>query len=272
MPSVGPRRPKGPTYDGTLPDGSPSIDSWLALLRAQRCPWGVTRMGEDAELAARTLARASPFRPNAVLLVAVSHLLTGEIDQADDLLADVAEEGLEVGNPESAAVALGERAAVAIGRGRWVEAEEFADRALRLTRRSRLEEYPPSALGIRAGSPRRASSRENRARQRASSLERNAFDRDSRTRCHTYPCRRDWSSRAHTSPIADAGGVETMLREIGALLRRQPDLGTLVPDVEEVRLSLETMRIDRPWGLDPDRGGAEAPSPSRHAPVLPRDR
>ena len=233
------------TYDGTLPDGSASIDSWLALLRAQRCPWGVTRMGEDAELAARTLARASPFRPNAMLLVAVSHLLTGEIDQGDDLLADVAEEGPEVGNPESAAVALAERAAVAIGRGRWLEAEELADRALRLTRHSGLEEYPLSALGY-ALAARVALHRGEQTSPASISLERNAFDRDSRTRCHTYPVQvRLELARAYLA-IADAGGVETMLREIGALLRRQPDLGTLVPDVEEVRLSLETMRMTAP--------------------------
>ena len=46
--------------------------------------------------------------------------------------------------------------------------------------------------------------------------------------------------------IADAGGAETMLREIGALLRRQPDLGTLLPEVEELRSSLETMRTNAP--------------------------
>ena len=232
-------------YDGTLPDGSPSIDSWLALLRAQRCQRGVTRMGEDAELAARTLARASPFRPNAVLLVAVSRLLAGEIDQADDLFSDVAEEGLEVGNPEGAAVALGERAAVAIGRGRWVEAEEFADRALRVTRRSRLEEYPPSALAYalaaRVALHRGEAERADELLARAQRLR----PRLTYALPHLSVQTRLELARAYLT-IADAGGAETMLREIEALLRRQPDLGTLLPEVEEVRSSLETMRTNAP--------------------------
>ena len=46
--------------------------------------------------------------------------------------------------------------------------------------------------------------------------------------------------------IADAGGAETMLREIEAMLRRQPDLGTLPAQVEELRASLKTMRADAP--------------------------
>ena len=46
--------------------------------------------------------------------------------------------------------------------------------------------------------------------------------------------------------LADAGGAETMLREIDALLRRQPDLGTLRSEVDELRASLKTMRADAP--------------------------
>ena len=46
--------------------------------------------------------------------------------------------------------------------------------------------------------------------------------------------------------IADAGGARTMLREIDALLRRQPDLGTLSAQVEELRSSLKTMRAEAP--------------------------
>ncbi len=85
------------SYRGTLPDGSDSIDSWLALMRAHHCRSGVARMRADAELAARTLARGSPNRPHALLLLAISQLLAGEVDEADDLLAEVAEEGLELG-------------------------------------------------------------------------------------------------------------------------------------------------------------------------------
>ena len=46
--------------------------------------------------------------------------------------------------------------------------------------------------------------------------------------------------------LADAAGAWTMLREIDALLRRHPDLGRLTAEVEELRLSLKTMRSDAP--------------------------
>ena len=52
-------------------------------------------------------------------------------------------------------------------------------------------------------------------------------------------------ARAYVA-IADAGGAETMLREIDALLRRQPDLGTLPAQAEELRARLKTMRADAP--------------------------
>ena len=46
--------------------------------------------------------------------------------------------------------------------------------------------------------------------------------------------------------MADAGGAETMLRELAGLLRRQPDLGTLPAEVQELRSSLQTMRAEAP--------------------------
>ena len=73
-------------------------------------------------------------------------LAGGELDQADDLFADAAEEGLELGVAASATAALSERALIASARGAWVAAEELTDQALRVMRRSRSEEYPSSAL------------------------------------------------------------------------------------------------------------------------------
>ena len=40
----------------SLPDGSPSAEPWLALLRAMLCRDGVDQMLADAELAAKTMA------------------------------------------------------------------------------------------------------------------------------------------------------------------------------------------------------------------------
>ena len=232
-------------YEGRPPDGSPSIDSWLALLRGLRCYRGVARMRADAEVAVETLARSSQFRPTATLVLAVSHLLAGAVDPADDLLADSVDEGLELRAPEPATVALGERASIAIDRGAWVQAEEYVDRMLNVIRRSRMEEYPTSAFGYALAA--RVALRRGEA-ERAHAL----LARAQRLRPRlTYAL--PWLAvqtrlelaRAYLT-IADAAGTETMLREISVLLRRRPDLGTLPAQVDELRESLKTIRADVP--------------------------
>ena len=162
-------------------------------------PRGVARMRADAELALRTLARGSPFRPSAGLLVAIAAWLAGEVDEADDLFADVAEEGLELGAPEAAAVALGERAAIAIGRGPWVAAEEFAERALRSSARRGWRPTPPARSSTRW---RRASlsSRRRRASPSVAGSSTDACGCGSPTRCRTSRSRPAWSSPAPTWP------------------------------------------------------------------------
>ena len=232
------------TYEGTLSDGSQAIAAWLALLRALRCSQGATRMRADAELATRTLDRRSPFRPTAVLLLAIAEWLAGEVDRADDLLAEVAEE-MEIGGPEPVAVALAQRAAIAIAGGAWVRAEELAGRALRVIRESRMDRHPTSAFAY-AVAARIALHREDAANAHAL-LARTQTLRLRVTYALPYLAvqTRLELARAYLA-IADAGGARTVLREIEAVLRRQPDLGVLLPEVEDVRLRLKTMRADAP--------------------------
>ena len=233
------------SYDGTLYDGSASIDSWLALLSAMLSRRGVARMRADAERAGRTLARGSQFWPTALLLLALSRLLAGELEQADDLLADVAEEGLELGVPEPVVVALGERAALAIGRGAWVQAEELVGRATLVIGRARLEDYPTTAFvyGVAARVALHRGEAE-RAQELLSEVQR-LRPRLTYALPHLAVQTRLELALAYLT-IADAGGARTMLREIDALFRRRPDLGTLPAQVEELRSSLKTMRAAAP--------------------------
>ena len=77
----------------SLPDGSPSIEPWLALLRALQCRDGVEQMRADAELAAKTMAPGSFFRITSIMHLAVAHLMAGDPDRADVLFQDVVAEG-----------------------------------------------------------------------------------------------------------------------------------------------------------------------------------
>ena len=216
------------TPEGPLPDGSHSSDAWLALLKALLCRHGVARMRVDADIAAQEIAPGSQFRPSALLLAGFSRWMEGDLDQADDLLADAAEEGLEVGAPEAAAVALGARGMIAIGRGDWIEAEALADRAMGLIGRSRIDEYPVSAsvfalaarVALHRGDVARAQGLLGRAQRLRPRL----------TRALPYFSIQTRLELAHAyRGLADAGGAWTMLREIEPLLRRQPDLGESLP-------------------------------------------
>ena len=143
------------------------------------------------------------------------------------------------------AVALSERAAIAIGGGAWVRAEEFAGRALRVIRGSRMDRHPTSAFAY-AVAARIALHRDDAPSAHALL----ALTQTLRLRV-TYALpylavqTRLELARAYLAS-ADAGGARTVLREIEAVLRRQPDLGVLPPQVEELRWRLKTMRADAP--------------------------
>ena len=143
-------------------------------------------------------------------------------------------------------MALAERAAVAIGHGRWVEAEEFAERALRVASTVRGWMSTPQRARLFLLRPASRSTAAKPSVPTSSSQGRNACDWGSPTRIPplAVQCRLELA-RAYQA-MADAGGAETMLREIEALLRRQPDLGTLRADVDELRASLKTMHAEAP--------------------------
>lgn len=233
------------TYEGALPDGSASIDSWRALLGALRCARGVERMREDGELALHTLARGSSFRPNAALFLAIALWLGGDVDAADDLLSDAAEEGVELGAFGAAMGAHAERAVIAIDRSAWAEAEELADRALHVCRRARMENYPCSAL-VYAVAARVALHGEDvpRAREllaQARELRPGLMDVVPYFSVQT----RLELARAYLT-LADADDATTMLREIDERGARLADLGTLRGQVHELRSSLEAGRAQAP--------------------------
>jgi LuxR family transcriptional regulator, maltose regulon positive regulatory protein len=205
----------------------------------------VAQMRADAEFSVRTLAPGSFNRPNAGLQLAFAVWLGGEDDEADDMFADVAEEGLEMGTQEAAALALAERAAIAVARAAWVEAEESVERALQITRRARMEEYPTTTfvyamaarVALHRGAPERAQELLARAQRLRPRLTYSVPFFAVQTRLEL--------ARAYLT-LADAGGAWTMLREIEPILRRQPDLGRLPAEVEELRTSLKTMRAKSP--------------------------
>ena len=131
---------------GTLPDGTASIEGWLALLRAVMCRHGVEQLRADAELAGQLVPTGSLLRAPAVLLLGMSHLLVGDPDHADSLLAEAVEVAQDTKATDTAAIALAERALVAIDRGQWDKAELLTDHARSLLCRAHLDDYVTNLL------------------------------------------------------------------------------------------------------------------------------
>jgi LuxR family maltose regulon positive regulatory protein len=227
------------SHDGPLLDGSSSIESWRALLRALRCEDGLEAMVTDAALAVDTLAPQSTWRPAALALLGLSKLLTGSTGEADDVFADAAEEAGQLGAPDIAPMGLALRAVIAVAHGEWVRADELAEQAVWTARHTRREDAPMNALVFAV------------AARTAQHNERAASAHESVTRA-----RRLLSDLTYGLPVvavlarlelawtylafADHGGVGVMLREIDGILRRRPNLGTLEAQRDDLRSRLNT--------------------------------
>jgi LuxR family maltose regulon positive regulatory protein len=225
------------SFDGTMPDGSSSIASWLALLRSMLCRDGVDQMTRDAKAALGGLANGSQFRATAVLLLGLSQRLAGEMDAADASMEDAVELGDRYGAKPAVSVALAERSLFAMERGDWADARSFAERARAVVHEGGLQDYMTSILayasaarvGLHVGDVADAT----RDLARAHRLR----PLTSRAAPHVAVQARLELARAHLT-LADPAAARLLLREVGDLLRRRPGLGVLVQEAEDLREQL----------------------------------
>jgi LuxR family maltose regulon positive regulatory protein len=227
--------------DVPMPDGS-TMESWRALLRAILCRRGPGQMRRDAEVARDGLAPGSRWRGPALLLEGISWLLDGEPDRADPILARAAELALDIGAMPTGAIALAQRATVAIARGDWHDAEALAERSLALVREGHLEDYGTSASSY-AVAARTAAHRGDMTRARASLANASRL-RPQLTYALPFLSVQTLLELARTYlALADASGARAVLREARDILRLRPDLGTLPQEAEDLRSTLDTLQV-----------------------------
>src|SRR3954471_296225 len=232
-------------YDGPLPDGSASIESWRAMLRAFRGMNGIEALQADAALAVRTLAPASVWHPVAMVLLGLATFLGGSIDEADDVFADVVDEAGDLGAPDMVAVALAEQTLIAIGRDEWVRADELAERAIATARRSRRENAALNALTYAvAGRTALHAGRTSSARELLATAQRRLPQLTYALPIPSAQTRLELA-RAYLT-LADHAGARTMLREMDAILRRRPGLGSLPTQAAEVEATASTASRESP--------------------------
>ena len=225
----------------SLPDGSPSVEPWLALLRALLCRDGVEQMRADAELAARTLAPGSFWRITVHDVPAAAHLMAGDLDRADVLFEDVVAEGQAAGIMFGPCIALAERSLLAIARGDWDLGKRYLSEARSLAREGKLEDYPPVTI-LYAVAARMALHEADRPRAEAE-LTRAQRLRPGLTYAvpHMAVQARIELARCYLA-LFDFGAARTLLREAEEILVRRPRLGVFVRQAADLRAELSRAR------------------------------
>jgi LuxR family maltose regulon positive regulatory protein len=225
----------------SLPDGSLTIEPWLAVLRALLCRDGVDQMRADAELAAKTTAAGSLWRAGSLLLLGTAHLMAGNPDQADAVFADEVAEARAAGGTLGACVALSERSLLAIAKGEWDLGERYLSEARDVARESKVEDYPAVTI-MHAAAARMALHQADRPGARAE-LTRAQLLRPALTYAvpHFAVQARTELTHAHLA-LADLAGARTLMREAHEILLRCPGLGVFARQAEDLRAELARAR------------------------------
>jgi LuxR family maltose regulon positive regulatory protein len=224
-------------YGDSARPADPGTEAWAALLRAVLCRRGVEQMRADADEAIRRFADQGIVDPGPALLQGIARFLSGDLDGGDASLEDAVSVAAATGASDVLAVALCERSLIAMTHGHWDRAEVLASQAHAPLRQAGIEESYVTPLAC-AAQARIALHRGDvpAARQQLVMAQRL---RSVLTYAvpHLAVQARIGLIRAHLA-LADVAGARTLMREIDELLRRRPDLGTLVGEAAALRVQL----------------------------------
>jgi LuxR family maltose regulon positive regulatory protein len=220
---------------------SSAMEPWMALLRALLCRDGVDQMRADAEAAVAGLAPGSPWSATALLLEGIAHILAGDADRADPILASAAEVATHIGALPTASAALAQRALIAIARHDWIEADALAGHGLEIARAGQLNDYEMSPL-LHAVAARTALHRGDVARGQ-DHLTRAAHLRPRLTAVLPHRAVQTLLelTRAHLA-LTDVAAARTLLREAQIILHHRPHLGTLPAQAAQLQSKLDMLR------------------------------
>jgi LuxR family transcriptional regulator, maltose regulon positive regulatory protein len=220
---------------------------FAALVRASMCRAGVARMADDAEMAVSLLPADSTWSPTARILLGVALALEGRRRSADVELAAATElASASDSSPTHAAIGLVFRASLAMDRGDWTAAEALARLARTIVLDGEVMEgaagLAVDAMSARIAARRGALHQATADAVRAQRLRANVG--------HAVPwlairARLDltWALLA----LADPAAADTVLGEAEEVVGRDPAMGVLVEEIEELRGHLERS-IEGPAG------------------------
>ena len=218
--------------DAARPD-DPSAEAWAALLRAIMCRHGPEQMRADADEAAQRFATQNIVESAPALYQGLARALCGDPDGSDAFFEAALSIREEDSTPETLAVALGQRSLLAMARNQWGPAELLASQAGTVLRQAGFEGTLACAVQARAalhGGDIPAARQQLVNAQRLRPELTYAIP-------HIAVQARIELIRVHLA-LADMAGARTLIREIDELLKRRPDLGTLVKEAEELRAQI----------------------------------
>jgi LuxR family transcriptional regulator, maltose regulon positive regulatory protein len=215
----------------------PQVEAWAAVSRALLCRHGVEQMRADADEAVRRCAEAGIVAPVAPLVQGIARVLCGDLDGGDARICDAIAIG-DTGAPDVLAVALCERALMAMARGEWSQAEDLAGQARATLDSAGIEDPLVCAVHARVAVHRGdvvSARHELTGAQRLGPLLTYAHP-------HLAVQTRIELIRVYLA-LADIAGARMQMREVDEVLGRRPDLGTLIDEARALRARLPSVRV-----------------------------
>jgi LuxR family transcriptional regulator, maltose regulon positive regulatory protein len=222
--------------DAGRPD-DPAAEAFAVLLRTILCRHGSGQMETDAHDAVHRFTALGVTLPVVPLMQGLTRILSDDPGGGDAYFAEAVSFGHEGGVPETFAIALCERALIAMARSQWDRAERFAGQAheaMRATRTAASFATPlVCAVGARTALHRGdipAARQELVSAQRQRPLLSYAMP-------HLAIQARIELARVYLA-LADSTGARTLMQEIDEILQRRPNLGTLAGEAKALRFRL----------------------------------
>jgi LuxR family transcriptional regulator, maltose regulon positive regulatory protein len=113
--------------------------AWAVALQAILCRRGAAQMRADADGAARRFTALGTMLPAIPLMQGLALVLAGDPGSGDAYFEDAVSIGEQGALPEVRAIALCERALLAMARGQWDRAETFAAQAREIMRTAGID-------------------------------------------------------------------------------------------------------------------------------------
>jgi LuxR family transcriptional regulator, maltose regulon positive regulatory protein len=225
-------------HDAGMPDGSP-LHAWVLMLHATMAR-DVHQMRRDAARALQILSPGSQWRPTAASILGMAELFQGNLDAADQQLAETVELAADLGGPAAASLALAARAIIAIRRDRWQQARTLAERASSVTQEAHLQDYASSALTYAVRSRVAAHDGDPWAAREQIAAAGRVLPLLTRALAHLASETRLELARAHLA-LGDAPSAKDLLSEAGQLLGGC-DFGSLHDDTGELSVTAEQIQ------------------------------